>query len=255
MQATAPHQEESVLSIGDPQPTDEQYRVCLARSAGHFSELTPFVTWFAALSFRLGRDPRIKDVIYQQPNSPRILLNRNLIVKSALESKCDFLLMVDPDMQPDFLANELGAIDFWKSSFEFMLRNRGCVIGAPACSGYPKRDPCVWRLDPEMDKVVRVTREEAGRQRPCLEQVSAIGTGLMLIDMQIFDKLEQPWFDDVYLDKSKTRLTMSQDVWFCRQVNKAEFPVFCNWSAWAAHWKYEPVCRPEIDTEITIGRR
>lgn len=249
--------EETITLSAAPANPERKYKLCIGKSVGDQTEHTRFSNWSSMFCWKLGRhEPRIETVFIYSAPSPRILLNRNMIVEAAINGGADFLLMVDPDMEPDYLSvrGENGAFDFWRSSFGFMLQNPGCVIGAPALSGHPSYEPNVWRLSPE-GIPVKVTPREAARQKPCIEEVFAIGSGLMLIDLSIFSRLPQPWFDDIYEDKKKTKLKISQDFYFCRSCGRAEIPVLCNWAAWSRHWKYQPVERPELDEQILLNNK
>ena len=59
----------------------------------------------------------------------------------------------------------------------------------------------------------------------------AIGTGACLISMDVFNRIEEPWF---FYESSST-LVMSDDVWFCRQAQRAGIDVFCSSEIVAKH--------------------
>jgi hypothetical protein len=52
----------------------------------------------------------------------------------------------------------------------------------------------------------------------------ACGTGAMLIKMDVFDRIDQPWF---FYEMTPT-LSMGEDVWFCRQAQRAGIEVWCS---------------------------
>jgi GT2 family glycosyltransferase len=54
----------------------------------------------------------------------------------------------------------------------------------------------------------------------------AVATGCMLIDMRVFEKLEEPWF--FYSCHEDGRMDYGEDVWFCDRVQKAGFDVWCD---------------------------
>lgn len=54
----------------------------------------------------------------------------------------------------------------------------------------------------------------------------AVGTGCMLIDIKVFEKIEQPWF--FYSFFADGRMDYGEDVWFCEQVHKAGMDVWCD---------------------------
>jgi hypothetical protein len=53
----------------------------------------------------------------------------------------------------------------------------------------------------------------------------AVGTGLMLVQLSVFDKLPQPWF---FFRHSGEGLETGEDVWFCEQAAKAGLEVWCD---------------------------
>lgn len=57
-------------------------------------------------------------------------------------------------------------------------------------------------------------------------QCYAIGTGCMLIDMKVFEKMEKPYFFfSTFEDGS---MDYGEDVWFCDKVQKAGYSVWCD---------------------------
>lgn len=76
----------------------------------------------------------------------------------------------------------------------------------------------VIKFQDETGKVV-----QAEVPQKSLFRCFAIGTGAVLIDMKVFDKLERPWF--FYDDPDK--MIMTEDIWFCRQAQRAGIEVWC----------------------------
>jgi hypothetical protein len=128
------------------------------------------------------------------------------------------------------------------------------VIGAPAISSRPSQRVNVflptaegnWARIPKSDAVKR------HRENPNFERVSAIGTGVMLIDVDVFRTVPQPWFEDVYepTDVDRVNVHQSQDTSFCRKCNQAGISVYCNWYSWAGHWKLGCEGEPELPAPI-----
>ena len=115
--------------------------------------------------------------------------NRDTIVRQALESGCSHLLMVDTDMVFNHdLINKLIALD-------------KDVVGIK----------CNKRIFP-LTPLVDVTE---------LSEVSFVGTGIILIDMEVFKKMEKPYF-------SFDSEAESEDKYFCNKVIKNGFKVWCD---------------------------
>ena len=187
----------------------------------------------------------------------RIHQSRNVIARFALEQNCDYLLFVDGDMKPDFrLHNDLvpdhlqpdarkWAQPFLTSSLDFMRSNHCGVVGAPAVSGPPdnKLNMFVvdWSKTDETGHPVdwkRMTHDDYARTEPCFKPVVGIGTGLMLIDCNVFKNIPEPWFDDLE-HEDMTDVIQSQDFVFCRKVNAAHMPVYANLFSPARHIKFQ----------------
>lgn len=59
-----------------------------------------------------------------------------------------------------------------------------------------------------------------------LFQCYAVATGCMLIDLQVFEKIEKPWF--FFSSFPDGKMDYGEDVWFCDRVQKAGFSVWCD---------------------------
>lgn len=176
------------------------------------------------------------------------MLNRNAAAKAAVENAADFLLMLDPDMVPDVAFTEEhawinkhmheDAMPFLPSSLSFALQNPGAIIGAPAVREGDRQINVFFKSNQE-NQIRPLTSEEVnGRlSSPVIEEVEAIGTGLILIDCLVFKRIPPPWFCDLYSSDVMDHLSMSQDVWFCNKAREYGFKIYCNWKAPAGHIK------------------
>jgi hypothetical protein len=206
----------------------------------------------------LSREGLLKDLHLHTNNNNRIYAARNSAVEEAKARKCDFLLFCDPDMRPDACLDVHGpnnpdlrswARPFLQSSMELMHNEYCGVIGAPAVTGPPdcKVNVFVQRHDQSFS---RITREEYAQVEPCFMQVAAIGTGLMLIDMEVFNVLKPPYFAD-QLNPTPgdphTDVLKSQDSVFCLKCNEAKIPVFANFFSPAGHHKTDCYLPPTWD--------
>lgn len=226
------------------------FKLMVGRPVGLGSEKTDVGTFLMELAIFACHYNRIGELCESESISSRILLNRNIIAQEAINQKCDFLLMIDPDMSPDHYTKgenkRAQAKSFLQTSFQHMMDNPFGVIAAPACSERPKRLTNVFLTNPDGSGRRMTYSETRERLRePAIEQVHAIGTGLILIHVPIFTVLTHPYFDDVYANVEKTELSLSQDVYFTQNCHMAGVPVWCNWYAWAGHIKDEPLGAPE----------
>src|SRR3990167_9531977 len=97
--------------------------------------------------------------------------NRSYIVIQALKAKCDYLLFVDDDMV------------FEADILDRLLEHKKEVIGVVSYSRMLPLMPTVKLLEEDKE----IPNE--------LFKCEIVGTGLLLIDMNVFDKIEKPWFN------------------------------------------------------------
>ena len=77
----------------------------------------------------------------------------------------------------------------------------------------------VIKFQDENGKVVQSEVPQNG-----LFKCFAIGTGAVLIDMNVFKIIAEPWF---FYDDPR-EMVMTEDIWFCRQAQRAGIEVFCS---------------------------
>ena len=59
-----------------------------------------------------------------------------------------------------------------------------------------------------------------------LYKANVVATGLLLIKMSVFDKLEEPYFQ--FGRDKDWRIVHGEDAWFCQQAITAGFDVWCD---------------------------
>ena len=177
------------------------------------------------------------------PMKSRIHQMRNVAVKAARQQHADAILFIDPDIVPDALVH-CGMTPFLPAALQFFDEHPGSVLAAPYCGAYPKRSVQVFACD-EHGKLIRMSHKST-KLRGWL-QVAAVGTGLMLIDMAVFDSLSPPYFFDRFRDVEETTLEHTQDVVFSKRVREAGHKIWCNFSAWCVHWQNNPVEPPGFE--------
>ena len=132
--------------------------------------------------------------------------NRINIVKEAQKGNCTHLLFVDSDMVFDAdIAEKLLARD------KDIIGVNSNVRGLPLTT-------TVKIHNEKGEKVYEMSKE--------LFECQAVGTGLMLIKMSVFDKLPIPWFFFEYDDNGDMKT--GSDMWFCNKSKEAGFTVWCD---------------------------
>ncbi len=205
--------------------------------------------------------PNLKPYLYEVSKS-RIHQMRNLSVMKAREWNCRWLYMIDPDAHVDPYVQYKGDgfgnrfRPFFDAAWGFVQAHKNdvgpCVLAAPACSLPPKREVQVFRKHPRERngnyRLTKMTRQEAAGLTGW-HRVGAVGSHVLFIDMRVFDKLNHPFFNDVFKDHTETELHRGQDVHFCRKCVDAKIPIFVNFNCWSDHFQYAPVRRPGVEEE------
>lgn len=146
------------------------------------------------------------DIVMTQMNGCYLDLLRNQLIKSALETKPDFIMMVDSDMV------------FPNSTIERLIGHDKEIVGCNYTRRRPPYDPIACtgdgntRVDPFKAKGV--------------EPVALIPTGVIMIKPSVFEKMAYPWFENMWR-KSDNRL-VGEDVVFCAKAGDLKIPVYCD---------------------------
>lgn len=143
--------------------------------------------------------------------------SRNLIAQKALELGCTHILFTDDDhIFPADTAIKL-------------LEHDVDIVGALAFKRRPPYDPCIFNaVKDETTGELGMVHEVSIKQG--LQEVTAIGFAFVLIKVEVFKKLQFPWF--IYGDKSLGIMIaqggIGEDMSFCVKARNAGFRVFCD---------------------------
>lgn len=230
-----------------------QYKVMFCRFPYGGLECSESTDWMIKTVHEAKTDPRISEVLGRKYNDTPVTMTRNRALRDAKNLRCDYAVFLDSDMAPD--VEYPGSKPFWKSAFDFCLSHRDTplLVAAPYCGPSPHQLPYIfeWRnrksQNPNADfELALMTREDAAK-RGGFEEVAALPTGLMIIDLRVLDGISPPWFEYEYKDPPfNTEKASTEDVYFTRNVSLAGFPIYVAWDSWAAHRKTELVGRPEL---------
>lgn len=207
--------------------------------------------WLVATVLKAHGDSRIEHCETRRVDTTPITKGRNWMVEEAKRAKVDYLVMLDSDMCPDLPGR--GAKPFWESTLDFMLKNRQpCMVAVPYCGPPPLENVYVFRwakwnnsnVSPDC-RLDFFSREEAAGLAG-IQRVGALPTGLIMIDMRVFEKMTPPYFYYEYKDETQSELASTEDVTFTRDANMLGIPIYCNWDAWAGHHKRYRVDKPLV---------
>lgn len=245
-------------------------------NGGISSEVPDIREWMVPLISRLSKDERIASIHCFNLSDTPITMTRNRAVLMARDLRADVLVMIDSDMHPDRHVLEAGSKPFFESSFDFLLSHydKGpVVIGSPYCGPPPKENVYVFRwLNEQSDNAnpdfqLEMYDRKTASTLAGIQEVAALPTGLIMYDMRVFDMTEpktpedKPWFyyewSNIFAsEKASTEdVTMTRDLSLvCSQLFGYN-PIFCNWDAWAGHWKPKCVEKPKIISAKDVSRK
>jgi len=245
-------------------------------NGGISSEVPDIREWMTPLIKEISQDSRIANVKIWNLSDTPITMTRNRSVLMAREYGCDVLVMVDSDMKPDLYAGEPGAKPFFQSSFDFLVDHYAdgpVVIGAPYCGPPPVENVYVFRWQSQQsehanpDFQLEMYDRNTGAKMAGIQECAALPTGLIMYDMRAFaitepkDANSKPWFYYEWSDKYAASKSSTEDVTMTRDLSLAGArtlgynPVFCNWDAWAGHWKPKCVGKPVIVAAKDISEK
>lgn len=152
---------------------------------------------------------------------------RNAIAQKALDTKSDYVLMVDNDvvLPEDALLNlledskEVCLGYYAHRDTDNVYRGRTCV-----CKLYkPDGDEYFnYPLDSEYTAAELKRLADSGEYKV---QIHGGGMGCALIKTDVFRKIKYPWYDWVNY-KDDRRGMLSEDLYFCEQCKENQIPVF-----------------------------
>jgi hypothetical protein len=158
-------------------------------------------------------------------------LARNEIVKDALNKRAKYLWFLDDDVALPFHGVR---------SLLHTLENSGPEVMVAAgiyCEKSMPTEPVVFRGH----GVGPFWHWKAGDVFEC----TGIGTGCMLIKMEVFEHLKEPYFQTI--DGSGTPEQpwdyKTDDLYFCDQVINSGFKILADSNVMCVHWKWEEKLR------------
>ena len=186
---------------------------------------------YMRFAFYLGRHYQEHDFFLAIKTKTEQFRARNYIVEAALTAGCTHLLMLDDDN----LINWNGEFTFTpngkQAAYEFLNKmlepfendlNVG-IVGALYYQRDPMYYPVVLKMAPNGDYSYLKDEEITGG----LQEVDVTGGGCMLINMNLFDKIDQPWFTPEH--------EYGTDMQICKQAKNAGYKVFCDTSIVLGH--------------------
>ncbi len=144
---------------------------------------------------------------------------RNEIVETALQAGCSHLLMLDTDMiyPPNTLTKLLSCnLD---------------VVGGLCFMRYPPFTPVLRVGEPGVYKNLDLEDYE----EDSMIEVDATGTACIMFNMEVFKKIQSPWFS---FDEHPNQLiggVIGEDIGFCSKLRKTGYRIFVDTSVECGH--------------------
>ena len=158
-------------------------------------------------------------------------LARERIVDCSIKWGADYILFYDDDML------------FGTDLFLKLYLAQKPVVAALAFTARKPITPVIYkfekRYDEEQEHEVTDIQPVFEYERGVLQQVDAVGTGVMLIDTSVFKKLKKPWFHSPGL---------GEDIYFCYQCKTHDIPIYVHAGAQTLH---KPAFADEWHSEKT----
>lgn len=135
--------------------------------------------------------------------------NRESIVMGAIKDKCTHLLFIDTDMSFDGIV------------LDRLLSHKKDIVGVHYNQ---KKFPLRTTLIPKKE----INDSEV------LIECDSVGTGLVLIDLKVFEKMSHPWF--FWEANEDGSVKTGEDYWFCRKARELGYSVWADLSLQVKHW-------------------
>ena len=154
---------------------------------------------------------------------------RDSIIEMALGVAADYLLFFDDDMLFD------------PDAFLRLWRHQLPIIGALAFTARSPIAPVLWKFRRSWNvaKQCEDIDSQVMFQYPSnrLVEVDCIGTGVILISMDVFKKIKRPWFHG--------SIGAGEDFHFCWQAGIAGIKIYCDTSVKSSHKRHAPAWHDE----------
>lgn len=211
--------------------SDRKYKLAICRFPGDGWEKQECTTWLMRTLVEMKNDPRIDGISDQVYCDTPITMTRNRAVLKSRLHGCDYILMIDSDMGPDYLLAdgqpEPNTKPFWKTAWDFMMARREeeelerkCAsmefdeqneIEAAVFSKFPPATICAPYCGPPPDECcyifewhsyesgcpdppafrLQMINREEAACRAGIQEAAALPTGLILYDIRVFNELEK----------------------------------------------------------------
>ena len=130
---------------------------------------------------------------------------RNKLVKTSLEAKCDYIVFIDADMR------------FPRDTIMRLLQHNKEIIGVNATT---RSEPVVPTA-----KMLHIEKDGSCTWQPIysnslkgISKADGIGCGVMMIKADVFNRIQEPYF---YFEQLPDNKILGEDIYFCVKAKDA----------------------------------
>ena len=132
---------------------------------------------------------------------------RNSIVETAIKEKCDYVMFIDGDMR------------FPKDTLTRLLKHNKDIIGVNATTRSEPVKPTAKNFQIGEDGKVSWFPIYS-KERKGIEIVDGIGCGVVLVKIEVFKKMEMPYY---FFETLQKKAVLGEDIYFCIKAKDAGF--------------------------------
>jgi len=136
---------------------------------------------------------------------------REKLAAEALKEGADYILWIDADMR------------FPKNTIEVLLRHDKPIVGVNATTRTMPVRPTAKNLEIDLEKKENHWIPIVSKDKSGLEEVTAIGCGVMMVKREVFLNTPRPWF---WFEKIPGDKLLGEDVYFCVKAYDAGFKTY-----------------------------
>lgn len=141
-------------------------------------------------------------------------LARNTIVEYFMDSKHDYLLMVDSDtVPPGDALDHIDTLDLPKDKPKILT-------GITHIKDGEGKRVNVFINHEDVEKSMQL--EDLPKDR---FKIAGCGASFLLVHREVFEKIPKPWFKAIEFDNGNK---CSEDLYFCEQANNAGYEIICD---------------------------
>lgn len=130
---------------------------------------------------------------------------RNKLVKTSLEAKCDYIVFIDADMR------------FPRDTIMRLLQHKKEIIGVNATT---RSEPVIPTA-----KMLHIEEDGSCTWQPIysnslngISKADGIGCGVMMIKADVFKRIQEPYF---YFEQLPDNKILGEDIYFCVKAKDA----------------------------------